>query len=104
MNHEERLKLEIKLQSKEYAAKFLSEAHQKARKSKPNEANAEFFYALDKVLRAYRRQITDVARKTKVTRVHIYRILKGSANPTFETLQRLLEELGFTFHIQPLDD
>jgi len=104
MNHEERLKLEIKLQNKKYAAKYLSEAHKNARQCKDNdEASNEFFVALERVLRAHRRQVTEVARRTRVTRVHIYRILKGSANPTFETLQRLLEELGFTIQFEPLE-
>ena len=51
-----------------------------------------FLIALKIVLDA--RNVAEVARASKLNRVHIYRMLAGDGNPTVASLDKLLHALG----------
>ena len=56
-----------------------------------------FLVALKNVLDA--RNIAEVARASKLNRVHIYRMLAGEGNPTVASLEKLLHALGLRLTI-----
>ncbi len=60
-----------------------------------------FLVALKNVLDA--RNLAEVARASKLNRVHIYRMLDGQGNPTVASLDKLLHALGLRLTIA-LDD
>jgi len=63
-----------------------------------------FLVALKNVLDA--RNLAEVARASKLNRVHIYRMLDGQGNPTVASLEKLLHALGLrlTIALQTDDD
>lgn len=46
--------------------------------------------------------MTTLAEKTRLNRQNLYRIMSGSGNPTFQTLDNILHALGFRLSIEPL--
>ena len=103
MKHEERLVLEAQLQDKTFSAIYLSTAYANRSKVPPwGNPNKEFLIALGTVIRAQRQNITRLAQTTKLTRMHIYKLMRGEGNPTVDTLNVLLNELGFGVVVVPL--
>jgi len=56
------------------------------------DSRGAFLIALKNVLDA--RNVAEVARASKLNRVHIYRMLAGEGNPTVASLEKLLDALG----------
>jgi probable addiction module antidote protein len=56
------------------------------------DSRSAFLVALKNVLDA--RNVAEVARASKLNRVHIYRMLAGEGNPTVASLEKLLHALG----------
>ncbi|MCD7780029.1 MAG: helix-turn-helix domain-containing protein [Candidatus Gastranaerophilales bacterium] len=64
-----------------------------------NEGNYELFFAsLEKVVKA-RYSISEFSRKTGITRKALYEIFKGERIPRFDTIGKLLKELGYTLEV-----
>lgn len=66
-----------------------------------------FLLALKQVCGAKGIGMTKLARKTALDRAGIYRLLTQGGNPKFETLSRLLSQLGFRLSVEranPDDD
>ena len=59
-----------------------------------------FLIALRDVAEAYG-GIGKISKLTKISREHLYRMLSTSGNPEFQTLQLLLESIGFRIAIEP---
>lgn len=57
-----------------------------------------FFKALERVIKS-RTTISDFSQKTGITRKALYDMFKGERIPRFDTVGRLLKELGFTLKI-----
>lgn len=49
---------------------------------------------------ARRRGMTDVAKSTQVSRPQLYRALSENGNPSFYTIVKVLETLGFVFQVK----
>ncbi|MDD5218309.1 MAG: putative addiction module antidote protein [Candidatus Omnitrophica bacterium] len=61
-----------------------------------------FLMALRNVLAA-RLGMTKAARKTKMNRVSLYKMLSPDGNPGFENILRLLRSVGICFRVTPED-
>jgi len=61
-----------------------------------------FLMALRNVLAA-RAGMTRVARKAKMNRVSLYKMLSPDGNPGFENILRLLRSVGICFQVIPAD-
>ncbi len=64
-------------------------------------APGEFRKALDNVARS--RGISDLAKKSGVTRAGIYKALGQHGNPSFETIRELLAAMGLRLTIEPAE-
>ncbi len=66
-----------------------------------DEDTAAFLLALRNVAEAIG-GMTELAKKTRLNRQNLYRVLSGEGNPTFQTLDAILHGLGFRLSIEPL--
>ena len=57
-----------------------------------------FVRALEYVVRA-KDNISNVSRKTGISRSNLYSIFKGEVTPQFDTILKLLKELGYTLKV-----
>jgi DNA-binding phage protein len=46
--------------------------------------------------------IQEVANESKISRQHLYRIISGDGNPTFDTLTSILQAVGLTIDFKPV--
>ena len=65
-------------------------------------APEEFRRALDTVARSH--GISDLSKRSGVTRAGIYKALGKDGNPSFETVREILTGLGFRLTIEPADE
>jgi len=49
------------------------------------------------------RNMSQLARDTGLTREGLYKALSGEGNPTFATVSKVANALGFKFNVQPLN-
>ncbi len=102
MTEAERIIFENKLRCKKEAAKKLNETYRrKASKGNEIDCNKEFLELLGLLVRISGRPITHSAEDIGISRVHLYKIMKGNSNPTLNTLSALLRELDLTIQFIP---
>ena len=82
------------LQDLELAYHYLNEAL-------ADEDPSVFLLALKNVHEAQGGQITDLAKKTNLSRENIYRILSEKGNPKLSSIIALLNAVGFSLAVQP---
>jgi probable addiction module antidote protein len=58
--------------------------------------------ALDTVARS--RGISELSRRTGISRAGLYKALGEDGNPSFETMRAILSAMGLRFAVTPLDD
>jgi probable addiction module antidote protein len=61
----------------------------------------EFRKALDTVARS--RGISDLAKRTGITRAGIYKALRSDGNPSFETVREILGAMGLRLTVEPAE-
>ncbi len=61
----------------------------------------EFRRALDTVARSH--GISDLAKRSGITRAGIYKALGTDGNPSFETIREMLSAMGLRLTIQPAE-
>ena len=86
-----------RLSSRPYASKYLKAALDETLKDGDMDA---FLLALKYVIEASG-SIGTTARKTKISRQHLYRILSGEGNPTLGTLTSVLSSVGLSLDFSP---
>ncbi len=59
-----------------------------------------FFASLKEVIDCGEVNKSSLARKTKLSRVHLYRILSKTGNPSFKTVMAILDVLGLEFQVR----
>lgn len=59
-----------------------------------------FLLALKNVYEAQGGEMTDLARKTKLSRENLYRILSKKGNPKLTSISSLLNAIGFSLAVQ----
>ncbi|MCM1010790.1 MAG: helix-turn-helix domain-containing protein [Fusobacterium sp.] len=57
-----------------------------------------FFQSLEQVIRA-RMSISELSKKTGITRKAIYEMFRGERVPRLDTIGKLLKELGYTLYV-----
>ncbi len=57
-----------------------------------------FFKSLERVIKA-RGSVSDFARKTELDRSNLYAMFNGEQIPRFDTVMKILKELGFTLKV-----
>ncbi len=57
-----------------------------------------FFASLEKVIKA-RGTVSEFAEKTGITRAALYEMFRGERVPRFDTIGKLLKELGYTLKV-----
>lgn len=82
------------LQDPEVASAYLSEALK-------DEDPRIFLLALKNVCEAQGEEMTDLARRTKLSRENLYRILSKKGNPKLNNIIALLNAVGFQISILP---
>lgn len=82
------------LQDPELASAYLNEALK-------DEDPRMFLLALKNVCEAQGEEMADLARRTKVSRENLYRILSKKGNPKLNNIIALLNAVGFQFSIMP---
>ena len=82
------------LQDPELASEYLSEALK-------DEDPRIFLLALKNVCEAQGEEMTDLARRTKVSRENLYRILSKKGNPKLNNIMSLLNAVGFQLSVLP---
>ena len=88
-----------RLSSPQYASKYLKAALDETLEDGDMDA---FLLALKNVIEASG-SIGKTARKTKITRQHLYKILSGEGNPTLDTLTSFLNSVGLSINFSPQD-
>ena len=82
-----------RLSSPRYASKYL--------KAALDDGDTEgFLLALRNVVDASQNR-SSVARKSRISRQHLYRLLDGEGNPTLNTLKAVLSSVGLDINFQP---
>lgn len=61
----------------------------------------EFRKALDNVARSH--GVSDLSRRTGVTRAGIYKALGQGGNPSFETVREILSAMGLRLTVEPAE-
>jgi probable addiction module antidote protein len=61
----------------------------------------EFRRALDTIARS--RGISDLSKRTGITRAGIYKALRHDGNPSFETIRQLLAAMGLRLTVEPAE-
>lgn len=61
----------------------------------------EFRKALDTVARSY--GVSDLSKRSGVTRAGIYKALGQEGNPSFETIREILGAMGLRLTVEPAD-
>lgn len=87
------------LKDENYARSYLSVALEAYEKDKDNVA---FLTALRDVAEA-RGGLGKLARKAKLNRENLYKVLSSKGNPRLDTIESLLHGLGFRLDIQPIE-
>ena len=82
------------LQDPELASAYLNEALL-------DEDPRIFLLALKNVYEAQGEEMTSIARKTKLSRENLYRILSKKGNPKLTSIIALLNAAGFSLAVQP---
>lgn len=82
------------LQDPELASAYLNEALK-------DEDPRMFLLALKNVCEAQGEEMTSLARRTKLSRENLYRILSKKGNPKLNNIIVLLNAVGFQFSILP---
>ena len=82
------------LQDPELASAYLNEALK-------DEDPRMFLLALKNVCEAQGEEMTDLARRTKLSRENLYRILSKKGNPKLNNIIALLNAVGFQISILP---
>jgi probable addiction module antidote protein len=88
-----------RLSSPAYASKYLKAALDETLEDGDMDA---FLLALKNVVEASG-SIGKTARKTKITRQHLYKILSGEGNPTLDTLASVLSSVGLSLNFSPAE-
>ena len=83
------------LQDPELAFHYLNEAL-------TDEDPRVFLLALKNVHDAQGGKVTDLAKKTNLSRENIYRILSKKGNPKLTSIISLLDAVGFSLAVQPI--
>jgi len=91
--------LEEKLRDPAEAATYLNTALEEYEKDQDSEA---FLLALRTVAES-RCGLTELAKKTNLNRQHLYRTSSCKGNPRLNTLEAVLQALGFRLSIIPFD-
>lgn len=60
-----------------------------------------FLLALKNVCEAQGEEMTNLAKKTKISRENLYRILSKKGNPKLSNIISLLNAVGFSLAVQP---
>jgi len=82
-----------RLASPRYSAKYL--------KAALDDGDTEgFLLALRNVIEASR-NVSSVARKSRISRQHIHRLVAGKGNPTLNTLKSVLQSVGLDINFEP---
>ena len=89
-----------KLSDPEYSTQYLKIALDETIKDGNMEA---FLLALKNVVDATG-AVKAIAADADISRQHLYRLLSGNGNPTLETTVSILNTVGFTIDIRPLND
>jgi probable addiction module antidote protein len=84
--------LRERLKDPQVAASYLKSAMQESR--------ALFFIALRNVAQA--RQMSSVARNSKLNRENLYKMLSSKGNPTYDSLNSVLKTVGLRLSVEPL--
>lgn len=93
ISHEEHIN-EV-LQDEEYQKMYLNNAIQEF----ISDGNYDlFFLSLEQVVRA-RMSISELSKKTGITRKALYEMFKGERTPRLDTIGKLLKELGYTLQV-----
>lgn len=93
ITHEEHIN-EV-LQDEEYQKMYLNNAIQEF----ISDGNYDlFFLSLEQVVRA-RMSISELSKKTGITRKALYEMFKGERTPRLDTIGKLLKELGYTLQV-----
>jgi probable addiction module antidote protein len=66
-----------------------------------DEDSRVFLLALKNVYEAQGGEMTNLARKTKLSRENLYRILSRKGNPKLTSISSLLNAIGFSLAVQP---
>ena len=82
------------LQNPELASAYLNEALL-------DEDPRIFLLALKNVYKAHGEEMTTLAKKTKLSRENLYRILSMRGNPKLTSIVTLLDAAGFSLAVQP---
>ncbi|MDP3889053.1 MAG: putative addiction module antidote protein [bacterium] len=82
------------LQDQELASHYLNEAL-------IDEDPRIFLLALKNVCEAQGIEMTDLAKRTKLSRENLYRILSKKGNPKLTSIISLLNAVGFSLGVQP---
>jgi len=83
--------LDKRLQDPEYAAAYLTECY-------ADEDKTVFLIALMDVIRAREKKVSAVAKKSKMNRQSIHRMLSKKGNPRWTNLATLLDSIGIKVH------
>jgi probable addiction module antidote protein len=86
-----------RLSSPDYASKYLKAALDETLEDGDMDA---FLLALKNVVEASG-SVGNAARKTKISRQHLYKILSGDGNPTLDTLTSVLSSVGLSINFSP---
>jgi probable addiction module antidote protein len=62
----------------------------------------EFRKALDNIARSY--GVTDLSKRSGVTRAGIYKALGQDGNPSFDTVREILAALGLRLTVEPAEN
>ncbi|OGB86285.1 putative addiction module antidote protein [candidate division TM6 bacterium RIFCSPHIGHO2_12_FULL_38_8] len=84
------------LKNPELAHAYLNEALK-------DEDQRIFLLALKNVFEAQGETMTDIAKKSHLSRENIYRILSNKGNPKITSIISLLHAVGFSLAVQPND-
>lgn len=84
--------LRERLKDPHVAASYLRSAMQESREL--------FFIALRNVAQA--RQMSSVAKNSRLNRENLYRMLSSEGNPTYDSLNSVLKTVGLTLSVEPL--
>jgi len=87
-----------RLKDHDYAVEYLNTAIQEGSKGDP-ESKKLFLQALRNVAEA-QGSLSDIAKRARVRRESLYRILSKRGNPELNSLASLLSAMGFRLHIQ----
>lgn len=86
-----------RLKNRDYAVSYLNAAMEESLKN-DEESQALFLQALRNVADA-QGSMTDLARRTRIRRESLYRILSKTGNPELNSLASVLSAMGFSLNV-----